>query len=382
MASPNRPRVVVLRGHSANPWDLRPWESLRERFDVKVLVTGSNLFGVDDIGLERENVRAMRDLLPPGRVGDLALRLPGDRYLGLAKHLEGADIVHSAELGSWFTMQAARAKPKLGFRLALTVWETIPFADAYRNIRTRPYRRLALEHADLFLPTTERARDCLLLEGAPADRLSVCYPGIDTGRFRPGAAPAPDEHVILSPGRLVWEKGHQDVIRALAALRRGIVQSPVPAPRLLIVGSGPEEERLRRYADELGVGDRVELRASVPYDEMPALYARASCITLASLPLWWWEEQFGMVLAEALASGTPIVASSSGAIPEVAGPTGSYFAPGDWKGLAEALAAGPLSAPPGTRAEHPPELVARYSSEAAAARLADAYASLLAGPVH
>jgi glycosyltransferase involved in cell wall biosynthesis len=188
---------------------------------------------------------------------------------------------------------------------------------------------------------------------------------------------------------LVWEKGHQDVMRALAAIRRGLVSTPRSArPRLLVVGSGPEKARLRAYADELGIGDAVEFR-SVPYDEMPAVYARASCMVLASLatasggywlgdrPRFFWEEQFGLVLAEAMAAGLPIVASSSGAIPEVAGEAASYFLPGDWMELARQLAAGPLSRPPAKRVEHPPELVRRYSTQAMAERLASAYDRVL-----
>ena len=92
---------------------------------------------------------------------------------GLDDALRGADIVHAAELGYWFSAQAARLRRReLGFRLALTVWETLPFADAYRNVRTRRYRRDTLAAADLYLPTTERARDALLLEGAPAERIA------------------------------------------------------------------------------------------------------------------------------------------------------------------------------------------------------------------
>jgi glycosyltransferase involved in cell wall biosynthesis len=151
-----------------------------------------------------------------------------------------------------------------------------------------------------------------------------------------------------------------------------------PVPQLLIVGAGPERERLLQYADELGIAARVEIRA-VPYDEMPSVFARASCVILASLPIPFWEEQFGMVLAEAMAAGAPIVASTSGAIPEVlSGADASLFAPGDWVGLARRLREGPLSRPPGSRAAHDPALVQRYSNQAAAERIAAAYDRLLA----
>lgn len=378
-----RPRVVVLRGHAANPWDLRPWEDLTSAWDVEVLVTGSNLHDLGDLGITRTPVRAVRDALPAGRFGDLAVRLPGDRYLDLARHLRGAAIVHSAELGPWFSGQPARLRRSLGFRLAVTVWETIPFRTTYRTRRSNRHRARTLATADLFLPTTERARESLLLEGVAPPRMRIHPPGIDVDRFGADDAAAPAEHVVLSPGRLVWEKGHGDVLRAIAALHRGVVtlaDGSVARPRGLIVGAGPEEGRLRRYAADLGLADAVDFRGGIPYDEMSATHASASCMVLASLPIPFWEEQFGMVLAEAMAAGTPIVAAASGAIPEVVG-SGSGVAlvrPGDWMGIARALAAGPLARPPGARVAHDPERLRRYSSAAAAERLDQIYTELLA----
>jgi glycosyltransferase involved in cell wall biosynthesis len=378
MSVAERPRVAVVRGHQANSWHLRPWRLLLDEYDVVTLQTQSNWFDTESTGVPVIPARALRDLLPRGRVGDLLTRLPGDRYLRPADALADARIVHSQDLGFWYSMQAAKLKPQLGYKLVLTVWETIPFLDTWRNLRTRPYRRIVLERTDLFLAATERARQCLLLEGAPPERIEVCAPGVDTAVFAAAAKPAklPGEHVILSAGRLVWEKGHQDVLRAVAALCERAVDAPA-LPRALIIGSGPEEKRLRRHAAELGIADRVEFRANVPYEEMPAVYSGASCLVLGSLPVWFWEEQFGMVLVEALAAGLPVLASNSGAIPEVGGDAFAYFAPGDWLGLARALAAGPLSRPPGERARHDPALVARYSDVAAADRLRRAYRRLL-----
>jgi glycosyltransferase involved in cell wall biosynthesis len=375
-AATGRPRIVLVRGHQANSWHLRPWRHLRDEFDVVSLQTGSNWFDTGLTGVPAVPVRTVRDLMPAGRVGDALTRLPGDRYLRPAQALAQAAIVHSQDLGFWYSMQAARLKPRLGHKLVLTVWETIPFLGAYRNVRTRPYRRLVLERTDLFLAATERARQCLLLEGADPERVEMCAPGVDTSLFADATAEPPREHMIVSAGRLVWEKGHQDVLRAIAAISRGTVAAPA-RPRALVIGSGPEEGRLRRHAAELGIADRVEFRPNVAYEEMPAVYASASCLVLGSLPVWFWEEQFGMVLVEAMAAGLPVIASSSGAIEEVGGPAFAYFSPGDWLGLAKALADGPLSRPPAERATYDQELVAHYSDRAAAQRLRSVYRRLL-----
>ena len=389
-----RPKVLQVRGHHPTVWGLRPWEQLTGDYDVSVMVTGSPRYDLDGLQLAQTPARALRDRLPRGLAGDaLALALR-DRVLDPGSVYGAADIVHAEDLSLWFSAQAARVKRDHAYKLVLTVWETIPLLESFRSRHARAFRRATLAHTDLFLASTQRAFDGLLLEGVPRERIRLHHPGIDVEHFGRAAAatPAAGEHVIISPGRLEWEKGHHDVLRALAALRRGIVALPdgVAADRLrlVLVGKGPERRRLGEHAAELGVGDLVEF-ASVPYDEMPALYARASCMVLGSLPRsgcalhpgdiprCFWEEQFGLVIAESMAAGLPLVLSASGAIPEVAGDGADYFAPGDWMQLARHLAAGPLSRPPATRVTHDAERVGSYSFAAAAQRLASAYDEVL-----
>ena len=383
--------MLIVRGHQATPWELRPWQELPEHFEVSYLLTKGNSYAPPD-GLRPVRVRSLRDLLPPGRLGELGAIGLGDRYLSAEEAFAEADIVHAEELSYWFSAEAARRKARHGYRLVQTVWETLPYLVTYRNRNARRYRELVLAETDLFLPATERAATALRLEGVEQERILVCPPGIDVDRFAATAPdPPPAEHTIVSPGRLAWEKGHHDVLRAIAALHRGIVTLPdggVVKPRLRIVGAGPEEGRLRAYATELGLAGAVEI-AGVPYEQMPALFAGASAMVLASqasagaalhpfdIPHAFWEEQFGMVLAEAMASGLSIVTTTSGAIPEVvAGTPAALVASGDWIGIARALAAGALSRPVGARVAYPAEIVRRYSTTAAAERLAAAYDDL------
>ena len=405
------PSVLIVRGHLSTPWELRPWLELPDHFEVSYLLTRSNRFAKPD-RLEAVPARSLRDLFPAGPLGELSTGVLGDRYLSAEEAFRRADIVHAAELSFWFAAEAAKRRSRHGFKLVQTVWETLPMLVAYRNRHARRFREQVLAATDLYLPATERAALALSLEGVPSERIDICPPGIDVERFarasvqaaaqrrsvEPVAGPVATAgrgplHTIVSPGRLVWEKGHQDVMRALALLHRGTVRTPagdVVKPRLLMVGAGPERDRLAEHARDLGLEHAVEIR-SVPYEEMPGVFAQASAMVLASqasagamlhpfdIPRAFWEEQFGLVLAEAMAARLAIVTTTSGAIPEVVrGAPVDLVAPGDWPALARALAAGPLTREPGARVEYPSAIVQRYSTGAAAARLGRAYDRLLA----
>ncbi len=59
-----RPRVVLLRGHHANVWDLEPWSRLLDEFDVSVLVTGTNVYQTEGLAIPAVRVATPRDLSP------------------------------------------------------------------------------------------------------------------------------------------------------------------------------------------------------------------------------------------------------------------------------------------------------------------------------
>ncbi len=343
---------------------------------MRCLLTASNQFPAPD-GLRYVSVGSRRELLPPGTAGELALAVVGDRYRDADEAFAWADIVHAEELSFWFSADAARRRRAGRFALVETVWETLPMLNAFRNRQARRNRALVLAETDLFLPATERAALALRLEGVDEERIRVCAPGIDTGRFAAaGISAAPEgssttdgvrtdpagEHTLISPGRLVWEKGHQDVLRALALLHRGARHGPrrrCPSPPARDHRLRPRGGTPARFAHELGLSAAVHI-GSVGYEEMPARFAAASAMVLGSqavaaaarhpfdIPRMFWEEQFGLVLAEAMASGLDILSTTSGAIPEVvAGTPAQLVAPGDWPAIAAALAAGPLSRAPG-----------------------------------
>jgi glycosyltransferase involved in cell wall biosynthesis len=170
----------------------------------------------------------------------------------------------------------------------------------------------------------------LALRTDPGLRYSVIPNGVDLGRFRPSArarSRRPKKVRCLAVARLVERKGVADLIRAISSLERGRYE-------LEIVGSGPDERRLKDLARQLGVSHEVIFAGSVDRAVIPSRYRDADIFALAP-----WEEAFGNVFAEALASGLPIVGSTVGGIPEVVehGKNGFLVPPREPRALAAAI---------------------------------------------
>lgn len=157
--------------------------------------------------------------------------------------------------------------------------------------------------------------------------------GIDPAMFQPAPRreprSTPNTFIVGYLGRLTLYKGTGLLIEALTGM---------PAHcRLRFIGSGPDEPELRRMAVERGVADRVEFRAAVPTMEVPAALAEVDALAVPSLTQPNWMEQFGRVLIEAMACGTPVVGSDSGEIPRVIGDAGLVTHEGDVDALRQAL---------------------------------------------
>tara|TARA_B100000678_G_scaffold19275_1_gene14909 strand:- start:411 stop:1601 length:1191 start_codon:yes stop_codon:yes gene_type:complete len=153
--------------------------------------------------------------------------------------------------------------------------------------------------------------------GMERDRIAVHYTGLDRDRFRPLqneglrrllserlSLPLGEKEPILSTiGALIPRKGQELVLRALVAL---------PEVRLLIVGKGPDEAKLRALADELGVAQRVHFLGLLDHDLLPLVLSASNAMVLPSS-----SEGLANAWVEALACGTPIVIADVGGAREL-----------------------------------------------------------------
>jgi glycosyltransferase involved in cell wall biosynthesis len=143
--------------------------------------------------------------------------------------------------------------------------------------------------------------------GVRRDRLEMVWNGLDTDLYSPDPAVSRSESELLCVGRASDpNKGIKTLIAALAKLE--------PTVRLTLVDAGSTGNDARRWARSLGCADRLEITGRIPNDELVNLYRRAALLVVPSR-----YEGFGLPAVEAMACETPVVATATGALPEVMG---------------------------------------------------------------
>ena len=177
-------------------------------------------------------------------------------------------------------------------------------------------RQLILEaaaEASASIGVCQALMDALAALGADQEKLHVFRNGVDLERFKPVdrnsarhrlGLPEQPGKLLISVGHLVARKGHHIAIEALPGLP--------PKTRLIIAGQGPEAKTLRDLAERLGVSERVHFAGQIPNPDLADGYSAADALVLCSDREGW-----ANVLLEAMACGTPVIATNIWGTPEV-----------------------------------------------------------------
>jgi glycosyltransferase involved in cell wall biosynthesis len=179
------------------------------------------------------------------------------------------------------------------------------------------FERASLRRATRF-SATSRATAELLAGVAPTIPIDLVYAGVSDELFELARRPG---DYLLYFGRLdVFQKGIDTLLEALVILAR-----TRPAIELRIAGRGKDTHRVTRMVSELGLARNVQMLGPVAEEERQSLFAGAAVQLMPSR-----FEGFGMVAAEAMAAGVPLVAASTGSLPEVVdAPRGGLLVPPD-----------------------------------------------------
>ena len=271
-------------------------------------------------------------------------------FLGLGRLIRhrvrrfGPDLIHVLTLfpeGGWVSF--------LGRPYAVSLYGTEAGARGGSRI-TRWIKARTLAKAGLLLPISRATESRVRRDFAAGTPSRVINPGLprkaeddESGSVREKLGFGPENVVVLTLTRLVRRKGVDHLIESLAALPERV--------RLLIVGEGPDRERLERRIGDSGLGGRVVLTGFVdrtePYFRAADIFALASFEDREKGDV----EGFGIVLLEAQAHGLPVIGTDSGGIPEAFAPdeTGFLVEPENPQALARAILR--LAEDPGLRTE-------------------------------
>lgn len=212
--------------------------------------------------------------------------------------------------------------------LAAARWWRRPAVRRWYGFATMQ-KRVARRIPDLVTVSSSSAADIAEDFDVLPEQLHTVPLGVDTDLFAPAAATRIPGRIIAISSADRPLKGIGNLLQAVARLRSGHDLDVQLVARL--EPNGPTEKLIA----ELGVSDIVHVSSGVSDSELAALFASAEVACIPSL-----YEGFSLPAVEAMASGTPVVASRAGALPEVLGPDGEcadLVTPGDVDGLTRAL---------------------------------------------
>ncbi len=223
--------------------------------------------------------------------------------IALLRWSRGFDLIHAnwtlSGITAWF-LQFAHREPFI---------VTVHGSDIYQGTKTSWIRwltKLSLSHANAIVAVSKDLAEKVTDLGIPQDKIQVIPDGIDIGNFRPEEADK-REDIILFVGSLIPRKGCKYLIHAFDSVLRKL-----PQYQLHFVGEGPDQPELQQLVKDMGINDQVYFHGALSRDEVSRFMKRAKIFVLPSL-----EEGLGVVLLEAIASGTPCVASHIGGIPDI-----------------------------------------------------------------
>lgn len=242
------------------------------------------------------------------------------------------DIIHvEQEVFSISALELAYFARLFKTPLSVFGWENM---DRQLSSFRQWIRQFVFDRAQLIIPGNKDGESLIRQWGYTGQVEIMPQIGVDTILFPPKVRQrtSGDIFKIGFMGRLVPQKGVDLIFSAaqqLLACDRNI--------QLIICGSGSEQPRLEKMAQEKGISQNITWRTGISHDKVPEEMDKFDVLILPSRTIETWKEQFGHVLIEAMSMGIPTVGSDSGEIPNVIGNPDLVFPEEDSNKLFEIL---------------------------------------------
>lgn len=181
----------------------------------------------------------------------------------------------------------------------------------------REFLRYYGKRADTVFCLNKGARQNLLQAGIDSEKI-IRFPwgiwGVNTDEFTPKPKktdPDYNQPTLLFVGRLIPDKGIDDLLQAFLT-----VLITVKTSQLIFIGDGPKKADIEKFAVQNKLVDKIKLLGTLKNRDLPPYFRAATVSVYPSVTVPRWKEQIGTVNLQAMACGTPVVSTLSGAIPE------------------------------------------------------------------
>lgn len=293
-------------------------------------IPASGLFDGQSIPLERTNESLAIYPAKVFRSGHIASHIYEPGVLLSSMHQFRPDIVQvEEEVYSFTSAQVALNSKLLSKRLVVFGWENL---DRPLHFSQLICRFITLSIADAVIAGNSDGAQLVHKWGFHGPVVVMPQLGVDGRQFDRALRIESPLLRIGYVGRMVAEKGGDILLRAFAEITEAHNKA-----RLVFTGSGPDRGNWQYLCGELGIAELVTWVDTVPHEQIPAVLAQLDVLVLPSRTVPWWKEQFGLVLAQAMSMGIPVVGARSGAIPDVIGRDDVLFDEGDHESLARIL---------------------------------------------
>lgn len=267
---------------------------------------------------EREEMDGYTVIRLPSRY----LNIYNPPYVRISKVREALDELKPDIVDLHYRWAGSLIKGVLGYQgpKVYTCHNTLGEGVGLTHYASELNDRMFLRHLDKFdrvVCVSDYMKKDVAARGFSEDRLQTIYNGVEIPE-----APCRDGDYLLSLGRLVRLKGLDALIRAMQNTKC----------QLRICGEGPERRDLERLSQRLGLTDRIDFMGWISEEEKHRMLCECRMFVIPSV-----HEAYGMVAAEAMSYGKPVIASNTGGLPEVVGDAGMLIPPQDEKALAEAI---------------------------------------------
>lgn len=242
----------------------------------------------------------------------------------IRQNAKPGDILYTAiEPNLLTTYFNSRLAKRLGLKHVFFTWQNVSYRSRLRGLKLRfteyIIKKTIQNSAGAICGNHKAAEILKVYAGSDFKILVAPISGVDTEKFRPGIVSdfrqennLEDKIVLTFAGVFDNRKGIKTLLEAFA-----VALKEANNLHLVMIGTGPLEDFIKDFIDQNKLENNTTLISWLPNEQLPGVFASSDIFVHPSEPYGGWEEQFGYSMAEASATGLPVISTNAGSINEI-----------------------------------------------------------------